>query len=1190
MDKIFILNSWDKKETIFDYSNVDLTVNELKDNISIILWNNEIKTRVYFIRHWESIDDNELLNWEKKPQSPHSGLSDNWRKQIEISTNQIEKFWLNNSNTLFIYSDDTSRVIESLDIILNIFWISSVINDDKLKTSQKYLWDDGKISYYKDRKRLLIDLWISVSSIELMDEILSEDIYKSFKNIVLIWHKSNKSGITESVYNKDLPFRWDLQINNWEILEFDISSENEYINHKDSNLLFVNSLSYDKLLNIFPDVSHSTIIEFQNKLNAMFIKYPELFNKYVLSENSDLRKFCLINLIKNKEIFLLNKLFLDEKFLSEVNKIDFSDLDLKEKTIFNYYLNVYFNVIEVRKKSLDYQIKNWENKELDFNFNSELYNNILNLVNNWSNIKYIEWKAWAWKSFLLSKISEQLNYENIYNNKLEKLYYPVYINLSWNWIDVLNNIQNLCDYKNYQAIYLLDSIDESYITWEDRRKLDNKLLELSRIWKVIITCRNGYNYNYDNNNDFDKKQIELLLNNSEKIELTDFSEENINKYLYKYFTNNSDKIEEVKKILIVLKWAWNNPLILSMICQIVESWWLKDIELSKLTIIDIYSEIVSLRLINWNNNHDARKLDLSTDDLNDRISLLWEISYKSLLNWKQSINYQDIIKTWKIKWSEFSKNHYLDSLNLLFRKNSNWEFDFIHQSIKEFFAAKHVYKLMLEDKNFDYEKFLCQDLKKVDINFVSLFCEIVINDIKLKKKFLKKINENESYFSEDLHYKIIFILWNIDSKSKKQYLKYIDLESDFDVLEEITGDIESIKSTLYWNDIITIDFYNKLLLWNTIWDINIELAKKNFHYSEITDIKFNIKKNYTWNNFTLKLLFQLYNNNNNKLKFLINLEIQAYWEIWNKLNDNDKEYIKNLINIDNYDIKKSVIYAIKNIWWIDNQIFLEYFSNNIINDIDNKYENNLLNIIDNKQLELLCIIWWNENITFLKHLIENIDFIWKNNLLVFLIENSIDIWLEYYYSLINKWIDIPFWSYINKLLYSWWSNNLDLITKLYKSFKPSHLDIENINQIWNKEFIPLLKESINTDDDYIKLKSLESIYELWWNDEIEYIKKFASDDDKNVREIVNIILKYDSLKNDAETAKYNLINWIGDAYTFEKTIHILWNIWWKEYVEIIREMLRKKDKHIVSNAIDELKYIWWKENLELVKKYSKKLK
>jgi hypothetical protein len=52
------------------------------------------------------------------------------------------------------------------------------------------------------------------------------------------------------------------------------------------------------LKKIFPDRDNGSITDFQDKVNAYFIENRKLYEEYLLSENSDLRFFCIANLIK----------------------------------------------------------------------------------------------------------------------------------------------------------------------------------------------------------------------------------------------------------------------------------------------------------------------------------------------------------------------------------------------------------------------------------------------------------------------------------------------------------------------------------------------------------------------------------------------------------------------------------------------------------------------------------------------------------------------------------------------------------------------------------------------------------------------------------------------------------------------------------------------------------------------------
>gem|GEM_PF-7094845 len=84
----------------------------------------------------------------------------------------------------------------------------------------------------------------------------------------------------------------------------------------------VNLLNYLELSKIF-NIEHTSIIDFQNKLNVYFIKNPELIKIYVKSEIEELRKYCLFKLIENKELETLNEIFRDEKIRKEIKLEDY---------------------------------------------------------------------------------------------------------------------------------------------------------------------------------------------------------------------------------------------------------------------------------------------------------------------------------------------------------------------------------------------------------------------------------------------------------------------------------------------------------------------------------------------------------------------------------------------------------------------------------------------------------------------------------------------------------------------------------------------------------------------------------------------------------------------------------------------------------------------------------------------------
>lgn len=283
--------------------------NETKNQVENTLEssNLQVSRRVYFVRHGESVED-EKNKWthNQTPQSPKTKLSENGKNQIKDTAKILKEMWLKREDTLFIYADDTTRVEESLEILLDSFWVSWVINDERLQTSPKDIdKETWEIKGFTGRKRLLNDLWVSADTIVLMEDILVQEKYKKYKHIVLVWHKSNKAWIQESVENKDRGFQWDFSIKNGEILEVDITKKwDDYISYQTHQIFQVTSKNYHEIKAIFPEIEGKDIVDFQNQLNVYFIKNPYLFEK-VLSDNSitdsSIKLFCLQKLIHEKK-------------------------------------------------------------------------------------------------------------------------------------------------------------------------------------------------------------------------------------------------------------------------------------------------------------------------------------------------------------------------------------------------------------------------------------------------------------------------------------------------------------------------------------------------------------------------------------------------------------------------------------------------------------------------------------------------------------------------------------------------------------------------------------------------------------------------------------------------------------------------------------------------------------------------
>jgi hypothetical protein len=53
------------------------------------------------------------------------------------------------------------------------------------------------------------------------------------------------------------------------------------------------------MISIFPNIEQKSIIDLHKKVNALFSSHNNLFEKYLFSNNSEVRLFCAVNLIQN---------------------------------------------------------------------------------------------------------------------------------------------------------------------------------------------------------------------------------------------------------------------------------------------------------------------------------------------------------------------------------------------------------------------------------------------------------------------------------------------------------------------------------------------------------------------------------------------------------------------------------------------------------------------------------------------------------------------------------------------------------------------------------------------------------------------------------------------------------------------------------------------------------------------------
>ncbi len=428
------------------------------------------------------------------PKSTNIRLDDIWITQMEKVWEILKKIWLNKNNSKIMWSEDTFRTDQSKDILTLYIWnknlkktglLRSIKNDD-IKLKDWTIW----YTFKKWELGLIEVMDVSKDTLTcILQEKNKINDWSQIKNIVLVWHSSNK-WVIEEVWVKHK--KWEVLIDwkgfpTWWVIEIDINFNWDLINQADNkNILKLNIWNYEEIINILEnkiqDDSYLDLLiklqinrfknqeiqiwELQNYINNYFIQNPSLFEEYLSSENEDIVFFCIVNLLKIKDKwidyllkkgllknfiekvkewketeildYIFTKIWKDEskklKVLQELQEL-IQSLDsrtIMKKHKLEYYYN-YMRYLEefidqIRQWSLDENIKNWKIVTISVNIEQEWYKTIDKLLNSNKQI-LIEADAWSGKSIKLLEILEYLKDPNKEILEWIKILFPIYVNL-----------------------------------------------------------------------------------------------------------------------------------------------------------------------------------------------------------------------------------------------------------------------------------------------------------------------------------------------------------------------------------------------------------------------------------------------------------------------------------------------------------------------------------------------------------------------------------------------------------------------------------------------------------------------------------------------------------------------------------------------------------------------------------------
>lgn len=133
---------------------------------------------------------------------------------------------------------------------------------------------------------------------------------------------------------------------------------------------------------------------------------------------------------------------------------------------------------------------------------------------------------------------------------------------------------------------------------------------------------------------------------------------------------------------------------------------------------------------------------------------------------------------------------------MIFRRNKEWGYTFVHESFREYFMATHLSSI-IKKWIVDFDVFFWWLL---NISFNSMDMLMFLLSEKEKKYLVDVIIENQNFLPRDIKGNIIYILGKIDRWNMLSYLKNVLLN----------GEIIKSISTLGWE--IKKIFLNELLI------------------------------------------------------------------------------------------------------------------------------------------------------------------------------------------------------------------------------------------------------------------------------------------------------------------------------------------------------------------------------------------
>lgn len=767
-NKINNIKSW---SSFFDQ-------NQLK-YIEKNLWNDRVKFRFHFIRHWKTYEE---VEWVEK-QSEWAIITDNSKEKIKEKSFSLKKIF-HIDDTYLIYDEKTVRTQQTAEILRDELWISS----DRFIWEEKWLVTSDKTLDLINLEKILASWKVGKYIVGLINQLNIN--WTQNVDIIFVIHRWTIAWIESVLLNNDEPTliirsNWYKELENREI---DLWYEWKVLLYKNrKDLLFLNTNNYKEIIDVLRNIdwlksviemfdnNRIKLLELQNYINAFFCDENNMYLfKELLSNSSninhELHIFCLANLLKDldknndvikkfiyrikdynksekelKEIYeLFNKNCKDEKLKNTIFlvliklwlKIDKNDL-IGILTILNDSEN---RALDIKKNSIDNRIRNcniekineslisrqlWYYEVISY-WEDDYYNlvkisNIDELLSN--PVNAILASVWDWKSIHLLKIKkeidfncEHLDYVTLFYTSRDIWSYETFVEVK---SKIEKDILSLTDTIEQKIVLLFDWMDEvNYKYRQEFKEYLCKILPKKSVNVIIWSRKSEFN--------------ELWTVDYKSLVFNELSKNEIKKFLIALLHPfKRIKIFEYLDKNIIDNEIKNTPLILYLLTKV------NDKELFN---IDnkamLYEKIIYNMLLEYQLNKSYKLFWLWNKSVIDTLMFCsyncfkWEPITKELIE-----SFWD--KNWLLKdslWLSLRKD-ILEQMFLLYEV-SNWEYKFIHYSFQEYFTAKYFSNTLSLNEEIIDNNLISIDNSNEFINLnsvISYYCEILQNDWKIEE-------------------------------------------------------------------------------------------------------------------------------------------------------------------------------------------------------------------------------------------------------------------------------------------------------------------------------------------------------------------------------------------------------------------------------------------------------------------------